>query len=574
MADPFFRGFDRTDFIFLASAAKALAEDDFSELEKIFGAFGPGVVSHRKGSGIVPDAYLYISDTYIIVLIQGTEGTVQWVSQILGSVFAPISGFGSPGVTGFDAIVAATIFGDINPVLAPRVGTRSVVFMGFSLGGALAQCVAWRYRNTAQRLSVLTIGAPRVGSPQFASDMGSFVLRLSADRDPIPSVPPPVWQPLKNHFPIPGITGPTLHYEHAGQGSMLHSGGDIVAGDDLLGTDEAAAQLASGSAPTHSTSWYLSQLLVQSNLSTLPAPSEGYTSPPALYQATRVLQGLPPASPNFGGVTMADTLIQGVMYFRDNGVSEGFSETVYTISDIGRNQTMLASLIPIRAQFLAKDLEIHAYRSAQVGDTKRSQVTKMASPQKGQTSNPCNEVGDAILYLYKSAVNAKRILTYRGIPDDAIEANALTANGRALLAQIDAYGVALLANGVGIKVPSPFNLVQTIAGIANVVPGGPIGVTSDLAHGLDTNDVVNIAGIRLFPYLLGKWKVRVTSPTTFTLRGSERYNISLGAGGTFQQITYALQAATSQSFDMVSFRKTGRPFGQPIGKRSKRLLRS
>jgi hypothetical protein len=263
-----------------------------------------------------------------------------------------------------------------------------------------------------------------------------------------------------------------------------------------------------------------------------------------------------------------------LLYFRDTAVSQGWSEAFYAISDIPTMNALLASLLGPRAAFLGTDMEIHAYRSAYVGSPKLSQTTKLASPQQGQGSGPSNEPGDAILYNYKAATNSHRILTFRGVPDTYIEKGEITPIGRANLGLMDAFCIAIKAGGVGLKIPNPFELVTSLVSIGNAAPGGTIVCTSAAAHGLETGDHVNIAEIRGYPYLLGKWKINVLSATTFELVGSDRYNVQLNGQGTFQGIVYVLQAASTYGFNMVAYRKTGRPFGQPRGRRARRVLHS
>jgi pimeloyl-ACP methyl ester carboxylesterase len=574
MDEPFFRGFNRTDLIFVATVAKALAADDFHSIDESFGSLGAGVTSHRKGSTYVPDVYLYISDTLIVILVQGTEGVGQLIGQALQSFNEPTFQFDGSTMRFFNT-ATLHITADIDAVVRPRLADRKLVCMGFSLGGAVAQLLGSYYRNVAVKgLSVICLGAPRVGNANFATAMDPFVWRLDAERDPVPTVPPETWGGPGSAFPVSG-TGPISNYKHSGQAATLENDGTIVLGDDLIPIDQVVKQFVTGSVPTHQTAWYLAALLSKSDLSTYEPGEEGYIAPSDLYEQTQVQQGLPisgrPQEENF---SMPSQLVQGLLYFRDSAVSEGWSESVYYVGDIPGMNMLLSSLVTPRSLFLANDCEIHAYRSAYVGGSKLSQTTKYPSPQVGQTSEGVNECGDAILYNYKSATNAHRQLTFRAVPDGAIGGNKLTPIGTALLASIDSYCLALRNGGVGLKVPDATVLVQQIVSLANVVPGGPLQITSALAHGLTTGDQVNIAGLRGFPYLLGKWKIAVQSATTFTLNGSQRYNATLGAEGTFQGIEYVLQTASSFGFNMVAFRKTGRPFGQPRGKRSKRLLRS
>jgi hypothetical protein len=237
-------------------------------------------------------------------------------------------------------------------------------------------------------------------------------------------------------------------------------------------------------------------------------------------------------------------------------------------------KTIIQNGLNLRTAFLSNDIVIHAYRAANITGSRASQVVKMASPAAGQQSDHVNEAGDAVLWSLSSANGHRRQMTFRGVPDSWIEADKLSGVGNAGQALIQDYMTYLTTAGCGLKVPDTGVLKQNIVAMANVVPGGPIQVTSAGDNGLDTGDHVNIAGIRGFPYLLGRWKIQVISPTVFQLNGSDRYNYSGGAVGTFQGIEYVLQVTNLAQFNMIAHRDTGGPFGKPRGKRAKKLLRS
>lgn len=569
---PFFRTNDRTDWIFVANAALALAGDDFAELERAFGSLGPGVVSHRPRGILKPDVYLYLSTDLVVILVQGTEGVAQWIGQLLGS--AQSSSFTFPGKTSiFDNIAASSIISDIDSVVRPALATAKLACIGHSLGGALAQMLGSYYLTPAVNgLSVMTIGCPRVGNPDFAAAIGPQVQRLIATNDPIGSIPPTSWQGVGSAFPLSG-PGPQDTYQHAGPAWTLAVDGTITEGETEVPTSEIVSQLTSASTPTHAASWYLAALLAQSALDRLQPGDFGYADPNALWMSTQAQLNLPPFQFFPGVFSMASDLIQGTLFFRDRNISEGWSEQIYTIGDIPGSQTLLANQLSPRSIFLANDMEIHAYRSAVVGDTKNSQTTKLQLPQRGQYNDGVNEAKDCILYLLKTAVASHRLMTFRGIPDGAIASDNLTDVGRALTPSIDSYVSGLIAAGLVLKVKSAiaFPPIQ-IQAMANLTPGSPIGVTTVAAHGYEDGDIINLAGIRGYPYLLGRWLIQVTGATTFVLTGSERYNISSGRVGTVQAVVYAGQTVTKYGYDSVGTRATGRPFGQPRGKRPKKVL--
>lgn len=572
---PFFRINNRNDWIFLANAAINLANDDWPALEDQFGALGPGVVSHRPRTTLKPDVYLYIGSDLIVILIQGTEGVAQWVGQTLGSFQGEFRNF-TGKVSFFDGTIANAIISDLDGLVVPHLGTKKLAIMGHSLGGAIAQTLGNYYKQFATAgLSVLTLGCPRVGDPNFSAYVGPQVQRLAADDDPIPSIPPVTWTGPFSAYPVPGI-GPTDTYQHAGSGWRLADDGTITNAEVLVPTSEVVRQMTNASLPTHSAVWYLSQLLKQSDLPVQKPGDQGYADPPTLYEATRTTLGLPlTARQAFAELTGMD-LIQGTMYFRDLEISEGWTEQIYGITTVDAMNAKLIDLLSPRSMFLSQNIEIHAVRAAIVGATKQSKTIKRANPQRGQVPEDTNEAGDAILYLCRTAGNPKRLMTFRGLPDSWIAKDKLTPAGNAGLASIDNYMQLLTTDSfLNLKTPSLLGLgKQPIESMNNAVPGGPIQVTTAAAHGFESGDIVSIQGIRGYPYLLNRWKIAVVSATAFTLVGSQRYNITSGAVGTVLGIEYVGSPVTSYGFDSVGHRNTGRPFFQPRGRKSRRVIHS
>jgi len=576
MADtPFFRINNRTDWIFVSNAALALANDDFPLLEESFGALGPGVVQHRPQLPLVPDVYLYVNGEMVVVLVQGTEGVAQWVGNILGSPQSLEPSF-SGSVCFFFARVALAIIHDIQTIITPLLATRKLVCMGHSLGGAVAQLLGDFFRTTAVNgLSVLAIGAPRVGNPTFAAAIGAQVQRLATVNDPIPSLPPVSWAGPGSAYPVGG-PGPAATYQHAGSGWRLDTEGAITNAEVIVPTSEILSQLLTAATPTHAASYYLSALLLDSDLPTQKPGDEGYADPPTLFEATRSNLGLPISARQQERIVEGMDLIQGTMYFRDLEISEGWTEQIYGVTTVDAMLTKLSGLLSPRSLFLSQNIEIHATRAAIVGGAKVSKTIKLASPQRGQVAEDTNEAGDCILYLCRSAGNSKRLMTFRGLPDSWIGKDKLTPAGNAGLASIDSFMSGLLVDSfLNLKTPSLLGLgKQPIDSMANAVPGGPIEVTTAAAHGFSSGDIVSIQGLRGYPYLLNRWKIAVVSATAFTLVGSQRYNISSGAVGTVLGIEYVGTAVTSYGFDSVGHRNTGRPFFQPRGKKSRKVIHS
>lgn len=268
---------------------------------------------------------------------------------------------------------------------------------------------------------------------------------------------------------------------------------------------------------------------------------------------------------------MPGQLVQGVLFFRDRGVSEGWGEAIFATTDIPSMFTTLETLIPLRATFLSRECEIHASRASNVGGTKASSVRKYAIPTQGAVPEDTNEVGDCINYFYKAGT-LRRQLTFRGVRDSAIQGSQLGPNGPGTLSLIDSYCNNLITLGAQIKTIDGGNESFTVASLANSVAGGPIIVTTDLPHGFANGDLVKLTGIRGFPYLRGQWRIGNVTSLAFTLIGSQRYNINLVGAGVVRQVTYEGVTGTSFGFDQVGFRQTGRPFGLLRGRAPAKVL--
>jgi Lipase (class 3) len=569
---PFFRSFNRLDFVFVGCCANALIQNNPSLAKVCCGAFAPGEFTFFPGNGLFPDSFVYVTSDYCIVDTQGTSNYFQYIAEFLGSVQGANPPY--PGLTvQFFADSANYVRRAIDSIVTPLLGSRRMVFLGHSLGGVVAHILVSYYGPLATRgASCLTLAAPRGGNPAWAIVADPFVQRVQNIGDLVPALPPTLWAAAGSNYPIPGMGAVTTNVA-PGTVKTLQSNGAWVDGESLLETPFIVQNLAAGNLAIHWSQTYVAWLEAGSGLGDLAPGAQGYVNPPQLFGAYLQMSGILPPIP--AALILEDgpmQLVQGLIYFRDSGVSEGFSEAIYQVSTISAMNAYLQSILGLRAAFLGTDLEMHAIRASNVGGNKLSSVIKFASPTQGTGSDQSNEVPDAVLYNMKTAVNSHRQMTFRGVPDGWIQGGKLTAVGRGGLANIDAYMNNLLANGVGLKIPDASQLKIPLVSLANSVAGGPLLGTTALAHNLVSGDVVNIQGIRNYPYLLGRWVVSVPSATTFFLIGSARYQANLAGVGTVQNLEFVLQTATAFGFNMVATRATGRPFGQPRGRRSAKVL--
>ncbi|RKP40026.1 Alpha/Beta hydrolase protein, partial [Dimargaris cristalligena] len=81
--------------------------------------------------------------------------------------------------------------------LADEDPSRRLVFIGHSLGGAIAQLVAlhfaFKYLDLLPRIEVTLLGPPRAGNANFVShynDLGIPTFRVNVGNDYVPQLPP------------------------------------------------------------------------------------------------------------------------------------------------------------------------------------------------------------------------------------------------------------------------------------------------------------------------------------------------------------------------------------------------
>lgn len=573
MADiPFFRGFNRYDLYTAAMAGQAITwgspGDALTVLNGVEPAIGSLIVQEREA----PAAVASFTRNFCFVAIAGTTTWAQWVLNVLGSPQAEFPNI--PGGIAFTFGVQAEVLErELISFFATRLQFRRLVIIGHSLGGAVGQVLLPLLQPVGPIDSAAwALGSPRVGNPAFAAAVGPNVHRIESTEDPIVGVPPELWAGTGSHFPIPGFP-PFAMYTHAGDVQTVDSAGQLTDGGNGVTFNDVVAAFTSWEAPTHYPNVYVSRLSAGLQLYPIP-PEVGYAQPSQIVSVDRLLN----TSPAMQGENEMPYLTEATMFFRaNNGVVEGWAESVYFSSDVNAALALIqATLIPNRTMTLSNQVEIHAVRAARADGTRASLAKKLDSPVPGQVSLPVNEFGDCINIAIDSADGQRRIYNFRGIPDDWTAGQNLTPGGRDGLAKMLAYMTTLKNAGAALKIPfggNPFLPISIIAN--NPLAGGPIQVTTLTPSGVTQNTLVTIRGLRGYPYLRGNWRANAVDSLNFKLVGSQRYAIDLAVNtGEVRIDEYVASSISSWAYSGIGFRKTGRPFGQPRGKQSKRLLRS
>ena len=139
-------------------------------------------------------------------------------------------------------------------------------FVGYSAGGAVAECLAWELRRVGntQKKKVFTYGAPRPGGPGIRDGLRTLpVIRYMTPADPIPLVPPR----LQDAPAMVSILPITVSLSWS---NMVHPDGGVVV-DSAGDTGEAVLPPeASVDAIGSLASWFFSEEMDPTNQHAMP----------------------------------------------------------------------------------------------------------------------------------------------------------------------------------------------------------------------------------------------------------------------------------------------------------------
>lgn len=154
----------------------------------------PLVIFDRPGAGLLPAArtrgFVARGQGVTIVAFGGTDPLVlsNWVTDLR-------IGRTSEGAHRGFSDALDVMWGEISPLL-PAPATLPVLYVGHSLGGAVALLAAWRAlaQFGAQPAAVYGFGMPRPGNAALAARInaafGQRIYRLAHGQDIVPSLPP------------------------------------------------------------------------------------------------------------------------------------------------------------------------------------------------------------------------------------------------------------------------------------------------------------------------------------------------------------------------------------------------
>lgn len=187
-------------------------------------AISPGSATVVPGvfGGTINSVVFDLDAGFQVLSITGTNSLPQLLAELAGSGLVPFPGL--PGrCSAWTAIDASFVIASGFQLLSPN---KPTVFMGHSLGGAVAAVVALYAANRGYPVqSVITIGSPKPGDVVLASALSTLpYYRLETAGDLVPSIPQPLPMPLPGNI-LQFIPADWALYAHGGTVSTLYPDG-------------------------------------------------------------------------------------------------------------------------------------------------------------------------------------------------------------------------------------------------------------------------------------------------------------------------------------------------------------
>lgn len=569
-----------------AIITEALCADKYDVVRSLLQSVEAGE-THVPLIGISPDVAAFYSPSYVVIVCSGTENWQQMVQNFLGT--SQVSVPQVPGkLHSTFASQAQAVHDLIDSRVSPLLPTRTLVLMGHSRGGAVAQILAAWWGPQAQSTVCYTFGSPRAGDFAFADAVNSYVVRYETLSDGICIIP--FSQPDPREFPwYRRWFGPNALGDVWGDGGEQRSlGGDgAITPDGIRATTTDFYQnLVTANFFTHQISEYRRRL-TQGKPD--PFTAAQVVDPPQFNQETRAQEfdDQPPTTFIIKGASMASSLVAGTMFFKTLDRTFGWTETWYATIAQSAMIDALQAVAQYRKAFLSPDCVIYWYRASvvEIGQARQSFLFKAARPVKG-TARPGGTVAtdypnstmDCIVATLYSNQGSKRQEKFRGLPDVWLEDDDLSTSGVGALAIINSYLLQVRSQGLGMRRQTMGPGDKKGITAVDIAANGNVNLTVPL-HGIVTDQPFRalIRGRDLAnPMMRGTWNLQLVDANTLQCISSTRFGKGSGvAGGSVTVATYGADSlvfppASSNIFDFnqVSTIKTGRPSDLHHGKRS------
>lgn len=590
MADmPFFRGPNSMDWLFAVTLQTACDWKGDALVAEVANQFGfQSLTRYQVDLNLGPDVTLVWCEDYVFVCCNSTKTNTQWLGNVLGSSASEVAPANGTVSTYFGAIARAQWSG-IRQALRDGLGSRQIVVIGFSLGGATATIIRDMLLRADNLPSAgVVFGCPRPGTTTFAAGYNADNFsRFTVVNDVVGSVPPVVWTSLglRNDWtPFP----PFVTYVQPGRGFTLSAPDVITPGDYVVGVDELILGFDTGLwLQFHNQSWYARLLRAG-----LPEPLEdGFDGYPLAGQldsvCTKVFDFSPvgwPWAPFPTPSELKETIPMGcqiAIYFQDVGGKLGFQEILYTAGDdpsVGYGLVFSPDgpLLSARRKFLSNSLEIFAVRCSRVSGVRQSYSTKFIVPAAGQVNLVTEKIEPALTFFgYNTDRTQKRQFHFRGIPKSWATADSLTTAGQDGAVLATRYLDILIANGI--QLFSKNNPTKwPIQSAAKPTQSDPIAITLQSNFtGLPAGSLVQLRGCKTAPLLNGWWLTAGvnTAPNILTLAATQNFSAPAQMTGYLRTYAPSYSALTGYEFNAVTKHATGVPSFRQRGRSSARIRR-
>lgn len=599
LSTPFFRGANFTDWLVALLFQSAADFGDVEAVKNVAGIIGESRCTRYLASTVFfPDIYVCYTHEYAFVISASTQGSVQWVGNVLGSTSDTIE-FVDGDVSSYFGTAATVQWLTVEKDLRANKGTRRLVLIGFSLGAATVTILKGIFKKANGFDSAcFAFASPRAGADGFAEAFPSENYQgITVALDPVPSVPPKVWTKNGIFSGYKPVT-PFAHYANPEPAWVFDGNNKIMTGFFDMDLVNVFRSLYSGDVfRVHNQPFYA--LAIRTNLPDfMVAGFDGFPNAFLIdHLAPQVLYPVPmwpwPKGvfhlfPS-GGSGMGSQI--GI-FMRDQTRKKGFEEVYYSSSaaSSGALDAVKTLLLPVRARMLASNLspsqvtgmEIFAARVSNVGSPRQSFLYKPNAPLLG--TRPFLEgmatIEQCAVYQGFDASNLfKRSFHFRGIDggdcgDEAIPAGGYLdtiingASPTSLLAVLRLLAVSIHST----RAVPPVN--YPVTGATQAAQGTLITLAVGNPAGFVPGTLWDLRGVRGAPLLNGRWMAAGPQiANQIVLSGSQRYTAPTTITGTLFQVGPNYQALDHMALLGAGKKDTGRPPFSPRGRRSPQLRR-
>jgi len=247
----------------------------------------------------------------------------------------------------------------------------------------------------------------------------------------------------------------------------------------------------------------------------------------------------------------------------------GWSETLYnSATEVTNALDNAKQLIRFRAAILASGANLVGVRASRTDPQRDSRF--YAVPQADGTGDNAwgvTDIPNTCLNIRLEATPLyRRSLQLRGVPDMMITDGGYYAPSPMYTAALRRFLNQLLGATWGVQHKANAAPKRIIVMLLNDFNTNTTVVTTSVAHGYNTGDLVYIGGRSNVKGFNGLWRVKVVDATNFKI-ATVRPTGTFFLGLTSQLVDYEYQQFDAAIVEDASHRISGRPFAAPRGKR-------